>query len=134
MFADASLAPYLAWLRIEPPVVLEPAFSPLWLRYQAVVDYDRTMVRISAGTHHCTTVVHFEQRQGLQWSMNTTIGVGENSIAILTVDGAGREVLASYQLSIRREARTAREPAWDAAQPHQVCGLRQVIIWHQIGL
>lgn len=64
MFADESLAPYLASLRLQPSVALEPTFSPLVTDYQASVPHDAIMVNVQADALNCASEARFEHVDG----------------------------------------------------------------------
>jgi hypothetical protein len=68
LFPDEALSAYLKSLELQPSVVLDPPFTPLWTEYHAPVPYDVTMVRVIATPLHCHIQTRFEHRLGpTQW-------------------------------------------------------------------
>lgn len=59
---DPSTMPYLAHIVTEPPVRLQPAFSPQRTEYLAKVSYDVVLLKVWGLALHCRSEVRVDDK------------------------------------------------------------------------
>jgi len=85
LFSDEAVSAYLKSLHLQPPVSLDPPFTPLWTEYHAHVSYDVTMVRVTANPLHCHVQTRFEHHLGpIQWVQHRATETGRSYVELTT--------------------------------------------------
>ncbi|UYV69691.1 CPED1 [Cordylochernes scorpioides] len=126
VFRQPSALPYLSNLLTDPPLQLQPAFSPHVTSYRATVEYDRLLLAVGGRARHCQVEVRLDDRFGPSRMTNYSLGVGENRLTLLLVDVRHTEpwVVNSYSLELYRAPLGSPVP-FHPGIPHQLCALTQ---------
>ncbi|KAM8883426.1 cadherin-like and PC-esterase domain-containing protein 1 isoform 1-T1 [Synchiropus picturatus] len=120
--AGACMDPQLRQIYTEPPLLLNPPFSPQVKEYSTEVTFDTLMIRIRPEPKSSDCSVHLEDRRGPRL-MNAPVGLGHSRISILVTDSTQPEpaILTVYTLRIYRENR----PSLPMFGDHVMCSFMQ---------
>ncbi|KAM9824593.1 cadherin-like and PC-esterase domain-containing protein 1 [Neosynchiropus ocellatus] len=120
--AGACMDPQLRQIYTDPPLLLNPPFSPQVKEYHAEVTFDTLMIRIRPEPKSSACSVHLEDRRGPRL-MNAPVGLGHSRISILVTDSTQPEpaIMTVYTLRIYRENR----PSLPMFGDHVMCSFVQ---------
>lgn len=119
--------PRLRQIYTDPPLSMTPPFDPWIKEYRVEVPFDTVMVRLRPEPISSNCHVHLDEQRGPSMA-NFPIGLGNNRISILVMDGGKTEavVMTIYTLHVFRESRPSLPMFGDHVMCSfiQECGLR----------